>query len=62
MTVCWNLLKTNVGLSYLIFIQDGCDLIFRSKLVEEPRSYKGLGDDQLGLDEDEERDDHLLPM
>ncbi|XP_072033863.1 cation-dependent mannose-6-phosphate receptor-like isoform X2 [Amphiura filiformis] len=41
---------------------DGCDFIFRSKLIQEPRSYKGLGDDQLGLDEDEERDDHLLPM
>ncbi|XP_071945762.1 cation-dependent mannose-6-phosphate receptor-like [Antedon mediterranea] len=41
-------------------VADGCDLAFRSHPKNESRSYKGIGDDQLGLDE--EQDDHLLPM
>lgn len=41
---------------------DGCDFMCRCKRTEEARSYKGLGDDQLGMDEDEERDENILPM
>ncbi|XP_033122736.1 cation-dependent mannose-6-phosphate receptor-like isoform X2 [Anneissia japonica] len=43
-------------------VADGCDCVFRTKPKSEPKLYKGIGDDQLGLDEDEEQDDHLLPM
>ncbi|XP_071805642.1 cation-dependent mannose-6-phosphate receptor-like [Asterias amurensis] len=43
-------------------VADGCNLVFRTSPPRESRSYKGLGDDQLGFDEDEERDDHMLPM
>ncbi|XP_022110220.1 cation-dependent mannose-6-phosphate receptor-like isoform X2 [Acanthaster planci] len=43
-------------------VADGCVLVFRTNPPQESRSYKGLGDDQLGFDEDEERDDHMLPM
>lgn len=39
---------------------DGCNFVCRSGSRQEPRSYKGIGDDQL--QEEEERDDHLLPM
>ncbi|KAL5015306.1 hypothetical protein ScPMuIL_009576 [Solemya velum] len=39
---------------------DGCNLVCRSGGRSQPRSYKGIGDDQLV--EEEERDDHLLPM
>ena len=43
--------------------QDGCNFVCRSGKRSEPRSYKGVGDDQLqDDDEDELRDDHLLPM
>ena len=49
-------------LLFLIKPQDGCNLVFRTSPPRESRSYKGLGDDQLGFDEDEERDDHMLPM
>ncbi|KAK3099725.1 hypothetical protein FSP39_008598 [Pinctada imbricata] len=38
---------------------DGCDLICRTRRRQE-RSYKGVGDDQLT--EEDERDEHLLPM
>ncbi|PIK54884.1 Cation-dependent mannose-6-phosphate receptor [Apostichopus japonicus] len=41
---------------------DGCDFICRCQKTEEVRSYKGLGDDQLGMDEDEDRDENILPM
>ncbi|CAH1774555.1 unnamed protein product [Owenia fusiformis] len=43
---------------------DGCNLICRSGSRQSARSYKGIGDDQLGTVEDEldDRDDHLLPM
>ncbi|XP_038061997.1 cation-dependent mannose-6-phosphate receptor-like [Patiria miniata] len=43
-------------------VADGCVLVFRTSPPQESRSYKGLGDDQLGFDEEEERDDHMLPM
>ncbi|XP_035697321.1 cation-dependent mannose-6-phosphate receptor-like [Branchiostoma floridae] len=41
---------------------DGCELVCRTQEAGPPRTYKGIGDDQLGLDDDDERDDHLLPM
>ncbi|KAK3587326.1 hypothetical protein CHS0354_011308 [Potamilus streckersoni] len=42
---------------------DGCNLICRSKDSQQPRSYKGVGDDQLQVDEERgSGDDHLLPM
>ncbi|XP_078507545.1 cation-dependent mannose-6-phosphate receptor [Lissotriton helveticus] len=40
---------------------DGCDFACRSKLRNVTTAYRGVGDDQLG-EEQEERDDHLLPM
>ncbi|XP_067658543.1 cation-dependent mannose-6-phosphate receptor-like [Haliotis asinina] len=39
---------------------DGCNFVCRSGENRGPRTYKGVGDDQL--DDVEERDDHLLPM
>lgn len=49
--------------SFLVSYQkDGCDFICRCQKTEEVRSYKGLGDDQLGMDEDEDRDENILPM
>ncbi|XP_046562517.1 cation-dependent mannose-6-phosphate receptor-like [Haliotis rubra] len=39
---------------------DGCNFVCRSGENRGPRTYKGVGDDQL--DDTEERDDHLLPM
>ncbi|XP_072174797.1 cation-dependent mannose-6-phosphate receptor-like isoform X2 [Diadema setosum] len=41
---------------------DGCDFLCRCQKKEESKSYKGLGDDQLGLDEEEEHDENILPM
>ncbi|XP_054769117.2 cation-dependent mannose-6-phosphate receptor-like [Lytechinus pictus] len=41
---------------------DGCDFLCRCNKKQPSKSYKGLGDDQLGLDEEEERDDNILPM
>ncbi|KAL4221520.1 mannose transmembrane transport [Mactra antiquata] len=41
---------------------DGCDLVCRSGRSREPRTYKGIGDDQLGEDEPITSDEHLLPM
>ncbi|XP_006819516.2 cation-dependent mannose-6-phosphate receptor-like [Saccoglossus kowalevskii] len=44
-------------------IADGTDFLFRTKTPSEPRTYKGIGDDQLeNMDDDDDRDDHLLPM
>ncbi|XP_064642011.1 cation-dependent mannose-6-phosphate receptor-like [Lineus longissimus] len=42
---------------------DGCELICRSGSASRtaPRMYKGIGDDQLA-DDDDDKDDHLLPM
>ncbi|XP_069099060.1 cation-dependent mannose-6-phosphate receptor [Pleurodeles waltl] len=40
---------------------DGCDFACRSKPRNVTTAYRGVGDDQLG-EEQEERDDHLLPM
>ncbi|XP_071109344.1 cation-dependent mannose-6-phosphate receptor-like [Haliotis cracherodii] len=39
---------------------DGCNFVCRTGENRGPRTYKGVGDDQL--DDMEERDDHLLPM
>ncbi|XP_059816229.1 cation-dependent mannose-6-phosphate receptor isoform X1 [Hypanus sabinus] len=44
---------------------DGCDLVFRSKSRSPPPSYRGVGSQPLGGADDEEedeRDEHLLPM
>lgn len=41
-------------------LSDGCNLVCRSGNRGQPKTYKGIGDDQL-QDEDE-RDEHLLPM
>ncbi|XP_030842881.1 cation-dependent mannose-6-phosphate receptor isoform X2 [Strongylocentrotus purpuratus] len=41
---------------------DGCDFVCRCNKKQHSKSYKGLGDDQLGLDEEEERDENILPM
>uniref|UniRef100_UPI00358E35BB cation-dependent mannose-6-phosphate receptor-like n=2 Tax=Myxine glutinosa TaxID=7769 RepID=UPI00358E35BB len=44
-------------------LADGCDFVCRTKPRVEAAAYRGVGQDQLGDDEDEEeRDDHLLPM
>ncbi|XP_077998023.1 cation-dependent mannose-6-phosphate receptor-like [Glandiceps talaboti] len=43
-------------------IADGTDLVFRSTPKGQPKTYKGIGDDQLTMDDDDDRDDHLLPM
>ncbi|XP_013385262.1 cation-dependent mannose-6-phosphate receptor [Lingula anatina] len=40
---------------------DGCDLVCRSGQRFSSRAYKGIGDDQLG-DDEQDIDDHLLPM
>ncbi|XP_059816230.1 cation-dependent mannose-6-phosphate receptor isoform X2 [Hypanus sabinus] len=45
--------------------EDGCDLVFRSKSRSPPPSYRGVGSQPLGGADDEEedeRDEHLLPM
>ncbi|XP_063150633.1 cation-dependent mannose-6-phosphate receptor [Candoia aspera] len=42
-------------------VADGCDFMCRSKPQNVPAAYRGVGDDQLG-EESEEQDDHLLPM
>lgn len=39
---------------------DGCNYICRTGSRSESKPYKGLGDDQL--QEEDDRDDHLLPM
>ncbi|XP_063410290.1 cation-dependent mannose-6-phosphate receptor-like [Mytilus trossulus] len=39
---------------------DGCNFICRTGIRSESKPYKGLGDDQL--QEEDDRDDHLLPM
>ncbi|CAG2214152.1 M6PR [Mytilus edulis] len=39
---------------------DGCNYICRTGIRSESKPYKGLGDDQL--QEEDDRDDHLLPM
>ncbi|XP_078394466.1 cation-dependent mannose-6-phosphate receptor [Cetorhinus maximus] len=41
---------------------DGCDFVCRSKPRGVAAAYRGVGDEQLGDDEEEERDEHLLPM
>lgn len=42
---------------------DGCGLICRSGSKPDARMYKGIGDDQLQNEEEEDNtDDHLLPM
>lgn len=42
---------------------DGCDLVCRSRKSRQPRTYKGLGDDQLGGESEQTNtDEHLLPM
>ncbi|ETE62333.1 Cation-dependent mannose-6-phosphate receptor [Ophiophagus hannah] len=40
---------------------DGCDFMCRSRPQNVPAAYRGVGDDQL-REESEEQDDHLLPM
>lgn len=42
-------------------LSDGCNLVCRSGNQGQPKTYKGIGDDQL-QDDDDERDEHLLPM
>lgn len=42
-------------------LSDGCNLACRSGNQGQPKTYKGIGDDQL-QDDDDERDEHLLPM
>lgn len=41
---------------------DGCDLICRSKPQNVPAAYRGIGDEDRNEEEDQERDEHLLPM
>ncbi|XP_045161590.2 cation-dependent mannose-6-phosphate receptor-like [Mercenaria mercenaria] len=41
---------------------DGCDLVCRSRKSRQPRTYKGIGDDQLGESDTPNTDEHLLPM
>ncbi|XP_060571943.1 cation-dependent mannose-6-phosphate receptor-like [Ruditapes philippinarum] len=41
---------------------DGCDLVCRSRKSRQPRTYKGIGDDQLGENDTAPTDEHLLPM
>ncbi|XP_070561994.1 cation-dependent mannose-6-phosphate receptor-like [Ptychodera flava] len=44
-------------------VADGTDFVFRNTPKGQPKTYKGIGDDQLAdMDEEDERDDHLLPM
>ena len=43
-------------------LQDGCDLVCRSRKSKEPKTYKGIGDDQLQEEEERIHDEHLLPM
>ncbi|KAG8130099.1 hypothetical protein E2320_016692 [Naja naja] len=42
-------------------VADGCDFMCRSRPQNVPAAYRGVGDDQL-REELEEQDDHLLPM
>uniref|UniRef100_V9KUF3 Cation-dependent mannose-6-phosphate receptor n=1 Tax=Callorhinchus milii TaxID=7868 RepID=V9KUF3_CALMI len=41
---------------------DGCDLICRSKPRNVPAAYRGIGDEDGNEEDDQERDEHLLPM
>ncbi|XP_072106714.1 cation-dependent mannose-6-phosphate receptor-like [Mobula birostris] len=44
---------------------DGCDFVFRSRSRSPPPSYRGVGSQPLGAaeeEEEEDRDEHLLPM
>ncbi|XP_067884520.1 cation-dependent mannose-6-phosphate receptor [Heterodontus francisci] len=41
---------------------DGCDFVCRSKPRNPAASYRGVGDEQLGEEDEDERDEHLLPM
>jgi hypothetical protein len=42
--------------------QDGCDFVCRSRPREEVPTYRGGATEPLDEEEQEERDDHLLPM
>uniref|UniRef100_A0A2D4KZI4 Cation-dependent mannose-6-phosphate receptor n=1 Tax=Micrurus paraensis TaxID=1970185 RepID=A0A2D4KZI4_9SAUR len=42
-------------------VADGCDFMCRSRPQNVSAAYRGVGDDQL-REESEEQDDHLLPM
>ncbi|CAI9719411.1 cation-dependent mannose-6-phosphate receptor-like [Octopus vulgaris] len=41
-------------------LADGCNLTCRSGSSTQQKTYKGIGDDQL--EDEDERDEHLLPM
>ncbi|CAL8247351.1 unnamed protein product [Lota lota] len=41
---------------------DGCDFVCRSRPREEAPTYRGVATEPLDEEEQEERDDHLLPM
>ncbi|XP_078467640.1 cation-dependent mannose-6-phosphate receptor [Lampetra planeri] len=45
-------------------LADGCDFVCRSKPKNQAAAYRGVGTgaDGEGAEEEEERDDHLLPM
>nr|XP_032824285.1 cation-dependent mannose-6-phosphate receptor [Petromyzon marinus] len=45
-------------------LADGCDFVCRSKPKNQAAAYRGVGTgaDGDGAEEEEERDDHLLPM
>ena len=42
--------------------QDGCDFVCRSRPREEAPTYRGVATEPMDEEEQEERDDHLLPM
>ncbi|KAG7263288.1 hypothetical protein CRUP_037812 [Coryphaenoides rupestris] len=41
---------------------DGCDFVCRSRQREEAPTYRGMATEPMDEEEQEERDDHLLPM
>ncbi|KAJ3597840.1 hypothetical protein NHX12_001356 [Muraenolepis orangiensis] len=41
---------------------DGCDFVCRSRPREEAPNYRGVATEPMDEEEQEERDDHLLPM
>ncbi|CAL8290217.1 unnamed protein product [Merluccius merluccius] len=41
---------------------DGCDFVCRSRQREEAPTYRGVATEPMDEEEQEERDDHLLPM